>query len=331
MRLDRLHIMEFQGIHESEKEFPGQMTVIDEAGGGRRWLDAVQIAAGTFLNQMPCCAKCGFHRADGPDAELTAAFTIPAMESPVEIRRKAFSDKEGALRTTVKDAAILKEHALRCRRGEYDESAVLPLFAFNDAERQWGWETMQGDENWMRMTRLAVYSDGSFPDAPVRMFAQWFTDLWYSMNDQRIKKAKGSILYDSRRLAGYENLRKAVGEAVDACLEPAGVGRLDFDIESKNLCVRLNGRRMNVVDVGGDAGAVLGTVADLACRCCILNRGQEYGALAATPGIVLLDWRKLCAGWPPQTLAAMRRTFPSLQFIVVLPHGLAEMCGGAGA
>ena len=75
-----------------------------------------------------------------------------------------------------------------------------------------------------------------------------------------------------------------------------------------------------------DEMAVLGTVADLACRCCILNQAQADRALAATPGIVLLDWTGVRARWLPETLAAMRRVFPRLQFIVAIADGMAELC-----
>ena len=78
-----------------------------------------------------------------------------------------------------------------------------------------------------------------------------------------------------------------------------------------------------------DEMAVLGTVADLACRCCILNQAQAEKVLAATPGIVLLDWTGIRARWLPETLAAMRRAFPRLQLIVALAVGMAELCQAA--
>ena len=61
---------------------------------------------------------------------------------------------------------------------------------------------------------------------------------------------------------------------------------------------------------------VLGAVADLAARCCVLNQMQGEKALVNTHGIVLLDWRELSAEWIPQTLEAMREVFPRIQFIV---------------
>ena len=71
-------------------------------------------------------------------------------------------------------------------------------------------------------------------------------------------------------------------------------------------------------------------MADLACRCCILNRDRGGGALEATPGIALLDWTELRARWLPQVLAAMRAAFPRIQFIVALTNGMAAFCRDAG-
>ena len=162
------------------------------------------------------------------------------------------------------------------------------------------------------------------------MFAQWFTDLWYSMNDQLIKRFQKSILFDQVRMARYWELLDAVCNAVDACLRPAGIGGLGYDIDARELRVRDNGHWSAINGMPRDCIAALGAVADLACRCCILNRDRGGGALEATPGIALLDWTELRARWLPQVLAAMRAAFPRIQFIVALTSGMAKICRDAG-
>ena len=321
MRIERLHIEGFRDIGEAEIEFNhdgngGGLTLLDETRGGRRILDAIQIAAGSFLRQMPFTSGCTFRHVEGPQARLAATFASPLADAPMEIRREAFTDRDGKLLTTVRDALPLKELAEKLHVLRFDADAVLPLFAFHGAKRRWSWSGDQGDVNLLRMERLVVFSDAGTPDAGSGMLARWFTDLWYSMNDQLIKRFQKSILFDPPRLARYGELLDAVCNAVDACLRSAGIGGLGYDIDARELRVRDNGHWSAINGMPRDCIAALGAVADLACRCCILNRDRSAGALEATPGIVLLDWTDLRARWLPQTLAAMRAAFPSIQFIV---------------
>ena len=328
MRIERLRLTGFRGANETEIKFSEGRTLLKETDGGRSVLDAVLIAAGTFLRQMPFCEGCTFRHIDGEGAGLDAVFA-EQEDSRMEISRRAFIASDGRLKTTTRDAAALRELAMKCRYMQYDKLAVLPLVAFNGARRRWGWRCGVGETNWMRMDRLSVFSDACNPDVGVGMFAQWFVDLWYSMNDQRLKKMKGSVLLDPPRLALYEALHKAVCDAVDGCLLTARVEGLEYDLDTRALVVRHNGQRTEIAEMPRDEMAVLGTVADLACRCCILNQAQGEKVLAATPGIVLLDWTGIHARWLSETLAAMRRAFPRLQFIVAIADGMAEFCQAA--
>ena len=328
MRIERLRLTGFRGVNETEIKFSEGLTLLRETDGGRSVLDAVLIAAGAFLRQMPFCDGCTFRHIDGEGAGLDAVFT-DQDDSRMEISRRAFIASDGRLKTTTRDAAALRELAMKCRRLQYDKSAVLPLVAFNGARRRWGWRCGVGETNWMRMDRLSVFSDACHPDVGVGMFAQWFVDLWYSMNDQRLKRMQGSILLDPPRLALYEAHHKAVCDAVDGCLRTAEVEGLEYDLDARALVARHNGQRTEIAEMPRDEMAVFGTITDLACRCCILNQAQADRALAATPGIVLLDWTGIRARWLPEALAAMRRAFPHLQFIVALADGMAEFCRAA--
>ncbi len=335
MRIERLHIEGFRNIGDAEIEFNhdgngGGLTLLDETKGGRWTLDAIQIAAGPFLRQMPFMSGCTFRHVEGPQARLAATFASPLADAPMEIRREAFTDRDGKLLTTVRDALPLKELAGKMHVLRFDADAVLPLFAFHGAGRKWSWSGGWGDVNLLRMERLIAFSDAGTPDAGSGMFARWFTDLWYSMNDQLIKRFQKSILFDPPRLARYGELLDAVCNAVDACLRPAGIGGLGYDIDARELRVRDNGHWSAINGMPRDCIAALGAVADLACRCCILNRDRGGGALEATPGIALLDWTELRARWLPQTLAAMRSAFPRIQFIVALTSGMADFCRDAG-
>ena len=228
MRIERLRLTGFRGANETEIKFSEGLTLLKETDGGRSVLDAVLIAAGAFLRQMPFCDGCTFRHIDGEGAGLDAVFAGQG-DSRMGISRRAFIASDGRLKTTTRDAAALRELAMKCRRLQYDKSAVLPLVAFNGARRRWGWRCGVGETNWMRMDRLSVFSDACHPDVGVGMFAQWFVDLWYSMNDQRLKRMQGSILLDPPRLALYEAHHKAVCDAVDGCLRTAEVEGLEYD------------------------------------------------------------------------------------------------------
>ena len=203
MRIEKLHINDFRRIGAADITFnnDGGMTLLDEETGGRWTLDAIQIAAGAFLRQMPFVSGCTFRPVDGAKARLTAAFSCPLTDGPVEIRREAFTDRNGRLLTTVKDTKPMMELAERCHALRFDPGAVLPLLTFNGARRRWSWQgCIQDDVNWMEVERLVVFADAGTPDAESAVFAQWFTDLWYSMNDQLIKRFQKSILFDQVRM-----------------------------------------------------------------------------------------------------------------------------------
>ena len=287
MRIERLHIEGFRNIGDAEIEFNhdgdgGGLTLLDETRGGRWTQDAIQIAAGPFLRQMPFTSGCTFRHVEGPQARLAATFASPLADAPMEIRREAFTDKDGKLLTTVRDALPLKELAEKLHVLRFDADAVLPLFAFHGAKRRWSWSGDQSDVNLLRMERLIAFSDAGTPDADSGMFAQWFTDLWYSMNDQLIKRFQKSILFDQTRIARYWELLDAVCNAVDACLRPAGIGGLGYDIDARELRVRDNGHWSVIAGMPRDCIAALGAVADLSCRSSPSTARREDGRGAAT-------------------------------------------------
>ena len=138
MRIERLRLTGFRGANETEIKFSEGLTLLKETDGGRSVLDAVLIAAGTFLRQMPFCEGCTFRHIDGESAGLDAVFAGQG-DSRMGISRRAFIASDGRLKTTTRDAAALRELAMKCRYMQYDKLAVLPLVVFNGARRRWGW------------------------------------------------------------------------------------------------------------------------------------------------------------------------------------------------
>ena len=323
MRIEKLHIDRFRGIADAEIKFEdnvagGGMTLLD-ANCGRTVLDAVQIAAGTFLRWMPFVDGCNFTQGDGESPCLSATFTDPEAAGPMEISRRGFFASDGRFLTTVRDAVPLKKFADDCRKRRlYNYTDVLPLFVFNGACRSWDWRCRWNfHESWLKKEdRLCVFADSGRPDDSSELFARWFTDMWLAMKDQLLKKIYGRFTFNADAFARFESLHRIVRDAVDRCLRPAGWGDLDYDLGANALRLRNEGRVATIKDMTEDEEAVLGAVADLAGRCCVLNQMQKGKALVNTHGIVLLDWRELRAEWIPQTLEAMRGVFPRIQFIV---------------
>lgn len=323
MRIEKLHINRFRGIADAEIKFEcdaagGGMTLLD-GNCGRKVLDAVQIAAGTFLYWMPMVKGCKFRLADGEYPGVSATFTDPKAAEPMMISRRGFFGSDGRFLTTVRDATALKKFADDCRlRRLYDYSDVLPLFVFNGARRVWDWRCRWSvHSSWRRNeNRLCVFEDADRPDARSNLFAQWYVDLWYAWLDGWIRKNSRKRLFNEDAFMRLEGLLGNVRNAVDECLRPTGWGGLDYETDSHAPSLRHNGQVATIKDMTGNEEAVLGAVADLAARCCVLNQMQGEKALVNTHGIVLLDWRELSAEWIPQTLEAMRRVFPRIQFIV---------------
>lgn len=323
MRIEKLHINRFRGIADAEIKFEGDaagggMTLLD-GNCGRKVLDAVQIAAGTFLYWMPMVKGCKFRLADGEYPGVSATFTDPKAAEPMMISRRGFFGSDGRFLTTVRDATALKKFADDCRRRRlYDYSDVLPLFVFNGAWRVWDWRCRFSEPgSWLQKAdRLRVFEDADHPDARSNLFAMWLTDLCFTMGDHLIKKKRGSFLFKADILALIKSFRRIMRDAVDRCLRPTGWEGLDYEFGTHALRLRHNGRKATIMDMTGNEEAVLGAVADLAARCCVLNQLQGEKALVNTHGIVLLDWRELSAEWIPQTLEAMREVFPRIQFIV---------------
>ena len=114
-------------------------------------------------------------------------------------------------------------------------------------------------------------------------------------------------------------IKKAVQQAIDACLESTGFHDLYYNFELG--CFVINHPdvgEMIVDDLSDGFRSILSMVADLAYRMVRLNPQLGEQAVVQTPGVVLIDEidMHLHPLWQQTVLLDMQRAFPEVQFIV---------------
>ncbi len=107
-------------------------------------------------------------------------------------------------------------------------------------------------------------------------------------------------------------VRDAIREAVE------GAREIEYDGQRKDLTVRLSdGRVLEFAGMSDGQRALIGMVADIARRACVL-RGDEtdIDVLTQTTGIVLIDELDLHLHpkWQRHIVGALKRIFPKIQF-----------------
>ena len=340
MRIKSLELKNFRCYSDFQVDFcldeegTGGLTLfVAENGEGKTSiLDAINIAWGTFIGAMPKTRGAGFKKEDirvSYDSgqlvetgrpELKATFTdfdLGYSKGKDGVVQRTLTASEKKQTTTVKDARALTQYAkyLLARQSE----GVWPILAYYGDNRLWSGVkfTSIHVSNCLSMARKNGYADATNPASGYKEFSLWFQELSFWLYTERNRRDRSDSSFDAKDLERYENFFKVVQSALDAALEPAGWGGVDWD--SRNVFARNleTHEKIAVEQLSAGVRIVLGMVADVAYRCCKLNPSLGKDAALKTPGIVLIDEIELHLhpAWQQKILPILRKTFPCVQFI----------------
>lgn len=323
MQIDRLQLKNFRCYDELDIDFEPKLTVIvGENGKGKTAIfDALAIGLEPYLR----CFEISGRHISAKDVRRVPVYKddgkhIEAMcnQYPVEVNlegrvhgeqvRSSKRVVDGTLQEEL--AEDLRKRGTRlCTSLEQDPSTILPAFAYYGTARMWVDSSLMDAHNPDLEHRTIGYKECLEPSSSYNTFGRWFKNL----SEQALQK----ILDENKEQALL--IKKAVQQAIDACLESTGFHDLYYNFELG--CFVINHPdvgEMIVDDLSDGFRSILSMVADLAYRMVRLNPQLGEQAVVQTPGVVLIDEidMHLHPLWQQTVLLDMQRAFPEVQFIV---------------
>ena len=177
------------------------------------------------------------------------------------------------------------------------------------ASKSWG----TGVEANFPGARGRAFQRWSRAGTSVNTLREWIKDqtLASLQHDLRVREA-GPNEQAMRPLRQLNLIQEAIASAVE------GSKTLEFDADRSDIVVQFeDGSRSDFSGMSDGQRALIGLVADIVRRACVLN-APYLGAqtLIETPGLVLIDELDLHLHprWQRRVLADLKRIFPNIQF-----------------
>ena len=194
--------------------------------------------------------------------------------------------------------------------------SVMPLVAFYRANRQWNGgspgEIQAATEKTSRTDAYESWADASLDSSA---FQGWVIAKCLERFQTSSETGRSFDDIDDDELAVVS---AALGVAVE------GFKGMRYDMHQKSLLIDVEigqgGRRepTSFDNLSDGQRAVIGLVADIARRMCLLNPILGSQVTLQTPGVVLIDEldMHLHPRWQRMLTTGLKRAFPALQFIV---------------
>ncbi|MBN8486825.1 MAG: AAA family ATPase [Burkholderiales bacterium] len=203
----------------------------------------------------------------------------------------------------------------------------LPIMAFYRANRHWSQSQPQEIQ---AATTRSGRTDGyaSWWDASLDATALQAWVIGKCLERFQTSSETG-VAFDAIDNDELASVNRALGDAVE------GAKGLKYDLKQKSLLMEW--RSLDGVDrqptafenLSDGQRAVIGLVADIARRMCLLNPQLGWGVTQKTPGVVLIDEldMHLHPRWQRILTSGLKRAFPAVQFIVAShsPQVLGEL------
>ncbi len=323
MKIKSISIKNYKGFENFSTEFHDELTVIvgDNGAGKSSLLDAVSIAAGTFLtdfNQGTSLSKedallKSFDMGSVIDLQPQFPVIISAEGSvnqqPISWRRELNSANG---RTTITNAREMTQLSSEYSKAvmEGDTNKILPVLSYYGTGRLWAQKKERRDGDLVRFTRQMGYTDCLAAESNEKLMKKWFEKM----------TIQGS------QNGGISPELSAVQQAVSTCFEGI-TGYSDiktfFNLDTHSIDIQYTaptGKRMRYPTEALSDGYknTLSMIADIASRMAVLNPFLLGDVLHETPGLVLIDEIDLHLHplWQQRILNDLRRIFPKVQFIV---------------
>jgi predicted ATP-binding protein involved in virulence len=196
--------------------------------------------------------------------------------------------------------------------GEIDD-VPLPLIAFYSITRNVRSRLPDGrlpSSPAFRLSAFANWLDARNSDAALR---EWIKDETLVALQEEFKGREAGLPPTAvRPLRQLDLIQQAIAGAVE------GAKTIEFDAGRKDIVVEFeDGSRKDFSGMSDGQRALIGMVADIARRACLLN-APYLGArtLSETPGLVLIDELdlRLHPRWQRRVIGDLKRIFPNIQF-----------------
>jgi predicted ATP-binding protein involved in virulence len=337
LRIDSLSLNNFRCFSKCEVEFENDLTVlVAENGQGKTAvLDAVAIAAGTFVNaitgtyQSPGFGRTDIHFSKHTNGEMTPTFPAwfsarglvagSEMEWDRAIRRDSPRPRATTSGTTA--LRLSAKHFIENIAQAADEF-TLPLVASYGTGRLWSEQisSIRKRNSIDPRSRLAGYADCFSTSSPFHGFMTWYEGMVREIGSPQF----------AIDLPRNIPLLNAVRNAVREVLEPSGWQVLNWNPEIQRIVVEHEEfGQLPLALMSDGVQSMIALVADIAHRCAKLNPHFDDQAALRTPGILLIDEvdMHLHPRWQQVVITLLQKAFPSMQMIVSThsPHVLSTV------
>ncbi len=213
---------------------------------------------------------------------------------------------------------------LQQQEGLHADTRTLPIFAFYRANRHWNGalpnEMMAVTQKNSRLDAYRSWWDASLDTSSLQSWV--------------ISKCLERLQTSSELSVAFQTIQDdelaLVNDALALAVE--GAKGLKYDLKQKSLLVEWADELREPTafeNLSDGQRAVIGLVADIARRICLLNSHLGLQVVHQTPGVVLIDEldMHLHPKWQRILTSGLKRAFPAVQFIVAShsPQVLGEL------
>lgn len=321
MILRKLKLKDFRRFEDIEIDFHPELTVIAARNGQGKTtiLEAIATALGPFVGSFDMGKSKHIERTDARYVRLGNSFEneqrFPviidaALDIPNIKWQRALNGPKS--RTTTKEAIPLANWGKELQESLRSKvETALPLISYYPAGRLWINHNNSSRKAVVSASRTMGYEDCLSSASNFMQMQEWmFKATLALMQQQEMPGYEHSDL--KPRIAGIQN-------AVNLVLETEGWSNFHYSLSFEELAMSHPDHGLLPISLLSDGvRAMISLTADMAFRCARLNGQFHDHASLLTEGIVLIDEvdLHLHPAWQQQVLAALRRAFPKIQFIV---------------
>ncbi|UFI47468.1 AAA family ATPase [Pseudomonas savastanoi] len=317
MRLDHLHLQNFHCYEDAHFDFqPGFNLVVGVNGSGKTSL--LLGVAGCFGNLL---GSIGVHQPS--IAESDVRFALVKFEDRIRFERSyplvltaqggAFERQEwhvslerSSLQTNFSalNSLAFSENLISIDVSTHGD---LPVFAVYQANRRWLTMSVTAElAAQSKPSRLDAYTSWFDAASNLKNFETWFIGKTLE-RFQRLSRAGSSSVFNDELTW--------INSAIQ-CALPDAKG-IEYDMELRALVVDMDDRKIPFNDLSDGQRGMVALFADIARRICLLNPHMGKDVLSKTNGIIVIDELDihLHPGWQRTIAPALKKAFPSVQFI----------------
>ncbi len=348
MRIDSIHLINYRCHASLQVDFkPGFNVIVGVNGSGKTTLLKAVCEALTGLGRFLSITTGTYHALNDISvvrlrAEATNGRYRFEPQYPVKVCATAVAFDTGCAWTIQRASQVdqpqftgqppgqvwqSKQQATGQPGEEARSMLSLPVMAFYRANRHWN----QAQPNEMQAaTARNARTDG---------YANWWDASLDSSALQSwvISKCLERFQTSSESGTPFDDIESDELALVNSALAAAveGTKGMKYDLKQKSLLVEWSSTPQSTREptafenLSDGQRAVIGLVADIARRMCVLNPQLGQAVMTETPGVVLVDELDihLHPRWQRIVTSGLKRAFPKVQFIVAShsPQVLGEL------